>query len=225
MLAVWEIATGRHLAEHHLGAVNAIGLSRDGGVMLAFEDAGPGAKARAWLLAGDLSRAIQLDHDAGLVDARFSRDGARLATLSYDGTARIWNRDGGLEAKLPHAGYVVAAAWSPDGSWLATGTSSGTLTIWDRSTWQIRKAIEAHGIYISALTIGDDGTLIASGAGDGIVKLWDAKLLVPVARIPTGTRVEHLALERDQLLVSGPFATQSWRCDRYEDTGTPLRPE
>jgi WD40 repeat protein len=183
--------------------------------MFAFEDAGPETKAGAWLLTGDLSRVVRLEHDASLLDARFSPDGARLATLSQDGTARIWSRDGVLEATLHHVGYVVAAAWSSDGSWLATGTSAGTLTIWDRSTWQPRKVIEAHVNYIAALAIDDRDSLIASGGGDGTVKLWDAKLLLQVARIPTGRSVQHLALERDRLLVSGPVATQAWRCDLY----------
>ncbi len=215
-LAVWELETGRRLREHRGGVVNEIVLSGDGGAMFAFEDAErTEGKATAWLLAGDLSSAVRLEHDAGLLNARFSPDGTRLATLSFDGTARIWSRDGRLEATLRHVGYVVAVAWSSDGSWLATGTSAGTLTIWDRSTWRARKAIEAHANFISALAIDDRDTLIASAGGDGTAKLWDVELLLQVSRIPTGGTVRHLAFERDRLLVSGPLATQAWRCDRY----------
>jgi WD40 repeat protein len=214
-VSVWDLATGRLVAEHHLGAVTAISLSRDGGAMFAYRNAQRLAgKAAGWLLTGDLSRAVRLDHDGDLSNARFSPDGARLATLSFDGTARIWTRDGALEATLPHAGPAAHVAWSSDGSWLATGTLGGTLTIWDRSSWRVRKAIEAHVNFIDALAIDDSDTLIASAGGDGIVKIWDAELLLQVARIPTGETVDHLTFDRDRLLASGPSATQSWRCDR-----------
>jgi len=171
---------------------------------------------RGWLLDGELSRELRLDHEVPLSNATFSPDGARLATLSYNGV-RIWNRDGVLEATLDAGGPVSAAAWSADGSWLVTGTQAGTLTIWDRTSWRARKSIEAHVNFISALAVDDGSILIASAGGDGTVKLWDADQLLQVARIPTGTTAEHLAFDRDTILVSGLLGTQSWRCDRYGD--------
>jgi WD40 repeat protein len=216
MVAVWNVATGQLIAERHVGAVNRIGLSRDGGVMFGVQQVDElEGKATGWLLAGDLSRAVRLEHDAGLTEARFSPDGARLATLSQDGSVRIWKRDGELEATLHHTGPVLTAAWSSDGSWLATGTSAGTLTIWNRSGWRLRKALEAHVNFITELAIDDRDSLIASASSDGIVKLWDVELLLQVAKIPTGRPLAHLAFDRDRLLASGPRATQAWRCDLY----------
>jgi len=216
-IAIWELATGRRLAMRRVGAVNWITLSSDGGAMIAFKFSNQTeGKAVGWLLAGDLSREIRLEHDASLTDATFSPDGARLATLSNDGAVRIWNRDGGLEALLHHTGPALRVAWSSDGSWLATGTAAGTLTIWDRPTWRVRKALEAHVNFINALAIDERDTLIATAGGDGIVKLWDVETFLQVARIPAGPAVSHLAVERGRLWVSGPFATQVWRCDRYD---------
>lgn len=215
-VSVWDLATQRLIAARpRLGAVTAISLSRDGGAMVVYRNAQRlEGKAAGWLLTGDLSRAVRLDHDGDLSNARFSPDGARLATLSFDGTARIWTRDGALEATLHHTGPVAHVAWSSDGSWLATGTLGGTLTTWERSSWRVRKAIEAHVNFIDALAVDDSDTLIASAGGDGIVKLWDAETLLQVARISTGETVESLAFDRDRILASGPSATQSWRCDR-----------
>jgi WD40 repeat protein len=211
MVAIWDVTTGQQLARYPTGTVNAIILSRDGDAMFAFDYADT-ANTAGWLLAGDLSRGVQLHHNAILKDARFSPDGARLVTLSLNG-AWIWNRNGEIEAKLD-TGPVTAAVWSSDGSWLATGNNAGTLTIWDRPGWRARKPIDAHGIFIRALAIDDRNALIATAGGDGTVKLWDVEQLLQVARIPTGTPASDLAFERDTLLVSGPLATQSWRCDR-----------
>jgi WD40 repeat protein/serine/threonine protein kinase len=214
-VSVWDVATGQLVAQRRLGTVNAISLTRDGGALFAYESVQRlEGKAAGWLLSGDLSRVTPLEHEGDLSEATFSPDGARLATLSFDGNARIWSRDGVLEAVLPHAGPVAHAAWSSDGSWLATGTFAGTLTVWERAGWRARKAIEAHANYIAALAIDGGDTLIASAAGDGLVKVWDVESLLQVARIPTGEAVTQLAFDRDRLLASGRSATQAWRCDR-----------
>jgi WD40 repeat protein len=214
LIVVWELATGRRLTERQVGVVNWIGLSRDGAAMVAIDGDQLEGRVSAWLLASDLSGVIRLEHEAGLINARFSPGGDLLATLSVDGTARIWRRDGGLEATLSHAGPVAIAAWSSDGSWLVTGTRSGTLTIWDRSPWRMRKAVDAHANFINALEVADGDTVIASAGGDTILKLWDVETLLQTARIPTGMPVGHLEFERDQILVSGPRTTQAWRCER-----------
>ncbi len=166
-VSVWDVATGQLVAQRRLGKVNAISVARDGGALFAYESVQRlEGRAAGWLLTGDLSRVIRLEHDGDLSEATFSPDGARLATLSFDGNARIWSREGALEATLPHAGPVAHAAWSSDGSWLATGTFAGTLTVWERSGWRARKAIEAHTNYIAALAVDGGDTLIASAAGD-----------------------------------------------------------
>jgi WD40 repeat protein len=213
---MWKLATGEMLRQLPIGPVNTLVLSRDGRHLFAFQSLGGlSGMAVGWLLAGDLSRVVRLDHDAGLNGATFSPDHVELATLSQDGTVRIWSVDGVLKATLHHAGPVGVAAWSPDGSWLATGTNAGALTIWNRSTWRPRKVIEAHVNFMTALAIDDRGTLIASAGGDGMVKLWDVESLLQVGRIPTGNTVESLAFEGDRLLVSGPLSTQAWRSNLY----------
>jgi WD40 repeat protein len=212
-IAVWELATGRKLAERRVGGVNAIGFSDQGDSMFAIDrtELSPG-RATAWLLSADLARAHQLDHEAGISDAAFAPGGAQLATLVLDGTARIWNQSGALDATLPHNGPLLIAAWSADGKRLATGTNAGTVTVWERARWRVARTLDAHINFVAALAFDGTGALLASAGGDGNVKIWDTEWFLELARIPTKSSVSHLAFARDQLLASGPLATQSWRC-------------
>jgi WD40 repeat protein len=62
----------------------------------------------------------------------WSPDGARLATGSYDETAKVWEADSGrlLVTLSSHSGGVNGVAWSPDGDRLATACYDKTTTVW-----------------------------------------------------------------------------------------------
>jgi len=51
----------------------------------------------------------------------FSQDGRRLATASWDRSARLWDSTSGVElSTFRHSRSVHAVAFSPDGTLLAT---------------------------------------------------------------------------------------------------------
>jgi hypothetical protein len=63
----------------------------------------------------------------------FSPDGARLATASWDKTARLWDARTGEELLVlkGHTDEVHAVCFSPDGTRLATASADNTARLWD----------------------------------------------------------------------------------------------
>ncbi|HYN39302.1 MAG TPA: WD40 repeat domain-containing protein, partial [Rhodospirillales bacterium] len=71
-------------------------------------------------------------HTTGITALAFDPDGGRLASTSFDGTARVWRTcDGTLLMTVTHGGAsIVGAAFSPDGRRLITGGWDGTVRLW-----------------------------------------------------------------------------------------------
>jgi WD40 repeat protein/DNA-binding SARP family transcriptional activator len=72
-------------------------------------------------------------HEWAVFDARWSPDGAWIATASGDGTARIWDAQTGAPrfTLKGHTSQVMTADWSPDSRRLVTGSEDGTARVWE----------------------------------------------------------------------------------------------
>ena len=65
------------------------------------------------------------DEPCDVTALEWSPDGARLATASSDGRARLWSATGSLAHTLVmHTAAINAIAWSPSGSLLATASGA-----------------------------------------------------------------------------------------------------
>src|SRR5205807_1407303 len=77
-----------------------------------------------------------LEH-AGPVPRVFLRgDGARIATVSEDGTARVWDSLTGqpVTPPLKHTAWLTWAAFSPDHKLVVTAGADRTARVWDAET-------------------------------------------------------------------------------------------
>jgi hypothetical protein len=88
--------------------------------LAAFEECVPTAlavRALTTALVASQVRAVLRGHDNEVEGVAWSPDGGRLATASYDHTARIWDANTGDELAVlhGHGREVTDVAWSPDG--------------------------------------------------------------------------------------------------------------
>jgi WD40 repeat protein len=122
-------------------------------------------------------------HEGRAVDAAWSPDGERLATVSQDQSVRIWERDTWGEPRVvrrpspsnpsDHSGPMDGLSWSPDSDRLATGGSEGTISIWDVATGDEVVKLSRHSARTLSVSWSPDGSRMASGSEDRTIKIWD----------------------------------------------------
>ena len=103
----------------------------------------------------------------------FSRDGAKLASVSSDGSAKVWDVASGklLRTLRNDAGFARVAAFSADGKTLACD-SNHTVILWDLLSGKRLKVLKGHLSGIMSLAFSPDGKTLAAGGFDNHVILW-----------------------------------------------------
>ncbi|HZJ69297.1 MAG TPA: hypothetical protein VFF36_00060, partial [Planctomycetota bacterium] len=137
-----------------------------------------GARGRSLdLLVGLAVRATQgqlleLHHDNSVARVRYSPDGQRIATASFDRRARLWDaRSGQVLAELPHEDGVLRVEFSRDGATLATASLDGTAALWRVATGG-RLHLLRHHAPVQAVQFSPDGSLLATVTTEEEVVLW-----------------------------------------------------
>ncbi|MET9658640.1 hypothetical protein [Streptomyces sp. NPDC006510] len=183
-LAVFDLLTGRKMAEGATTGALALAGLVVGGRPLVFTGGGEGyGLARVWDLAADTwSGELRPGHLEAVVAVAAVQDGPRLVgvTGSEDSTACVWDLSTGTRIGAPftgHNGSVRAvAATAVDGRLLAvTGSNDQTARLWDATTAeQISVLLTGHGtVTCVASAVIDHRALAAIGTRHGTVRVWD----------------------------------------------------
>jgi WD40 repeat protein len=107
----------------------------------------------------------------------WSPDGTRLATVSEEGTTKIWDALDGrprLHLQGKHRSAVRALSWSPDSRQLVTASADGTAIVWDPARGQELTTLRGHTSAISSVSWCPDRKRLATGSDDRTTKVWDA---------------------------------------------------
>ena len=144
-----------------------------------------GNEAEIWQAATGTRVAVLSGHHGLINDARFSRDGTRVATASDDSTAVIWNVPSGKPVLVlkGHADGVKTIAFSPDGTQLVTASRDKTARIWDAKSGKVLATLSGHTAALTGAVFSPDGKLVLTTSEDATAAVWDAQTAKRVAQL------------------------------------------
>ncbi|WP_146770303.1 winged helix-turn-helix domain-containing protein [Mesorhizobium hawassense] len=126
--------------------------------------------------------------DTQLNGAIFSHGGQRIATVSLDGTARIWDVALGTlddvlgqevsrvkpDIDTDERDVEMNGAFTPDDHFLATASINGPIRIWDAERASLVTTIAGHESLVEHLEFSPvDSNILLTASHDGTARLWD----------------------------------------------------
>src|SRR5438552_2511660 len=85
-------------------------------------------------------------HQGSILSVAYSPDGATLASVSSDRTARLWDAHTGQLKRIlqGHTGGLERGVFSPNGEVLATSSQDATIRLWDVATGSVKHVLKGH---------------------------------------------------------------------------------
>lgn len=145
---------------------------------------------------GNLSRLSGLAYDGSK---------QQLATVSEDGTARIWELRSGKQKALFEQGqrWLYAVAFAPDGARIATAGEDGYLLLWDVATGALSSKLKLSEEPLYCTSFDPSGKHIAAGGQEG--KVWIVSLTenrIETTIEPQGGSVNATAFSPDSAYLA-----------------------
>jgi WD40 repeat protein len=126
---------------------------------------------------GTAQKVVFRGHKNLVSSVRFSPDGCRLVSGSWDGTVRVWDVQTGAELLClrGHEHAVTCVSFSADGHRLVSGSGDNTLRLWEARTGAELLCLRGHEGAVWSVSFSADGCRLVSGSGDETVRVWEAQ--------------------------------------------------
>jgi WD40 repeat protein len=208
---VWDLTAGRpvKVLTNVLGAVNDLRFSPDG-KLLAVAGGQPSAKGdlRLYRVADWQLLAVLRGHEDVVFSVAWRPDGKKIASASFDRTARVWDVATGRAEKVHtgHSDFVYAVAYSPDGRRIVSASKDRTVKVVQAETGKSLLTFSGMEQDVLAVAVSPDGQRVVSSGFESALHWWDARTgakIKPKAQGGHSVAVNELAFSKDgKVLVS-----------------------
>jgi WD40 repeat protein/tRNA A-37 threonylcarbamoyl transferase component Bud32 len=191
-LVLYDVATGKETSRVNMpaGAIRALAFSPNGTTLAVGIGEGPETgQIKLFHPGPDKEPSVLRGHTKGVINLAFSPDGTRLASVSLDGTARLWDAIALKEKHLfPTQDAVLwCVAFSSDSRRVAIAAGD-QVTIHEADSASAVLTLRGHHHQVAAMAFSPDDRRLATAGGDGDsrrggplnlwgrgggVKLWD----------------------------------------------------
>ena len=195
MVVVWDTDSGKPLHRVVTFRSSILRIAFDPNQQL-FATAGADGTAR--LFDGEKFLFALAGHTNRVSNIAFSRDGHRVATASWDGSAKVW------DVTVSHPGGVQGVAFSHDGARLASVGRDGVAKLWDAAALKVLRTFPKQQTALTSVSFGPVDRFLATTSVDGTVKIWDASSGAELHALkePTvSTAVNEVAISPDGALL------------------------
>lgn len=159
-------------------SVRSLAFTPDGSTLAAAGGDREDFAIHIWEVASGQKIGILGGHGDIVWNVAFSPDGQMLASVSSDGTAKIWDwRNGDILKILDFPDQVGSVSFSPDGQALAVGglddlqNLRAAIWIFSTSSWQPLLKIPEY-VNITAMSYSPNGRWLVGGGASRNVQVW-----------------------------------------------------
>lgn len=156
----------------------------------------------------------------------YSPDGTRIASshINDQKTVAVWDTETGKEIHLirDNPSHVHGLRYSPDGRLLVAGCTDGSIRIWDAATFDLVRAIDAHGAPVYSVAFAPpDGARFASAGTDGTVRIWETATGAAITKLRghTGAAMGVAFSPDGRRIASAGYdnTVRLWDAETYEE--------
>ncbi|EDV22836.1 uncharacterized protein TRIADDRAFT_58457 [Trichoplax adhaerens] len=119
-------------------------------------------------------------HEGAVSDCRYSCDGRRIVTSSWDGIIKVWDPISTAVFVQFHGVHKISCCcFSPNRRYVVTASWTGTAQVWDIEMERLHLEYSNHSDRIYWCDFSPDGQYIASCSKDKTIRIWK----IPVAKV------------------------------------------